>query len=99
MDRSAQAVRLAEDQDPRVEVGSGAARIMWELNSCDPASYHHFNATRNPGAGQDFTDLAVAVQLRLRVAFGLQTLTVKSRLLTGENSVRIRGDPPLSDED
>ena len=25
---------------------------------------------------------------------GLQTLTVKSRLLTGENSVQIRGDPP-----
>ena len=27
---------------------------------------------------------------------GLQTLTVKSRLLTGENSVRIRGNPPFS---
>ena len=26
---------------------------------------------------------------------GLQTLIVKSRLLTGENSVRIRGDPPF----
>jgi hypothetical protein len=26
---------------------------------------------------------------------GLQTLTVKSRLLTGENSVRFRGDPPF----
>ncbi len=26
---------------------------------------------------------------------GLPTLTVKSRLLTGENSVRIRGDPPF----
>ena len=49
----------------------------------------------NTGAGQGFTDLAAAVQLRLRVASGLQTLTVKSRLLTGENSVRIRGDPPF----
>ena len=53
-----------------------------------------FHATRNPGAGQDFTGLAAVVQLRLRVAIGSQTLTVKSRLLTGENSVRIRGDPP-----
>ena len=26
---------------------------------------------------------------------GLQTLIVKSRLLTGENSVQIRGDPPF----
>lgn len=54
-----------------------------------------FHATRNPGASQGFTDLAAAVRLRLRVAIGLQTLTVKSRLLTGENSVRIRGDPPF----
>jgi hypothetical protein len=30
-----------------------------------------------------------------RVFFGLQTLIVKSRLLTGENTVRIRGDPPF----
>ena len=49
----------------------------------------------NTGAGHDFTGLIAAVQLRLRVASGLQTLTVKSRLLTGENSVRIRGDPPF----
>jgi len=28
---------------------------------------------------------------------GLQTLTVKSRLLTGENSVRVRGNPPAWD--
>ena len=54
-----------------------------------------FSATRNPGAGQDFTGLAAVVQLRLRGAFGLQTLLVKSRLLTGENTVRIRGDPPF----
>jgi len=53
-----------------------------------------FSAMRNPGVDQNFTDLAAVVQLRLRVALGLQTLTVKSRLLTGENSVRIRGDPP-----
>jgi hypothetical protein len=52
----------------------------------------------NTGAGQDFTGLAAVVQLRLRVAvlFGLQTLLMKSRLLTGENTVRIRGDPPFS---
>ena len=49
----------------------------------------------NPGGGQDFTGLAAAVRLRLRVAFGLQTLTVKSRLLTGENTVRFRGSPPF----
>ncbi len=55
-----------------------------------------FHATRNPGAGQGFTDLAAAVQLRLRVALGLQTLAVKSRLLPGENTVRIRGGPPIS---
>ena len=48
----------------------------------------------NTGAGQDFTDLAAAVQLRLRVRDpcgwppGLQTLTVKSRLLTGEKCLR-----------
>lgn len=30
-----------------------------------------------------------------RRPLGLQTLTVKSRLLPGENSVRIRGDPPF----
>ena len=52
-------------------------------------------ATRFTGVRQDLTGLPAAVQLRLRVAFGLQTLTVKSRLLTGENSVRIRGDPPF----
>jgi hypothetical protein len=61
------------------------------LPSCPSIS-----ATRNPGVDQNFTDLAAVVQLRLRVAFGLQTLTVKSRLLTGENSVRIRGNPPIS---
>src|SRR5882762_10103576 len=30
---------------------------------------------RNPGVDQNFTDLAAVVQLRLRVALGLQTLT------------------------
>ena len=49
----------------------------------------------NTGAGQDFTDLAAAVQLRVRVAFGSQTLTVKLRLLPGWNTVRVRGDPPF----
>ena len=35
----------------------------------------------NPGGGQDFTDLVVAVQLRLRAAFGLQALQRCSGLL------------------
>ena len=35
----------------------------------------------NTGAGQGFTDLAAAVQLRLRVAFGLQALQRCSGLL------------------
>ena len=56
----------------------------------------------NPGAGQDITGLAAAVQLRLRVAVladghqESQTLIVKLRLLPGWNTVRIRGDPPVS---
>ena len=54
-----------------------------------------FPATRNPGAGEDLTDLAAAVQLRLRVAIGLQTLTVKLRLLPGRNTVQVRGSPPF----
>jgi hypothetical protein len=33
-----------------------------------------FSRDANTGANQDFTDLAAAVQLRLRVAFGLQAL-------------------------
>ena len=49
----------------------------------------------NTGAGQGFTDLAAAVQLRLRVAIGLQTLTVKLRLLPGRNTVQVRGSPPF----
>ena len=49
----------------------------------------------NTGAGQGITDLAAAVQLRLRVASGLQTFTVKPRLLTGENAVQFRGNPPI----
>ena len=41
----------------------------------------HFDATRNPGIGQDLTVLAAAVQLRLRVAIGLQALQRCSGLL------------------
>src|SRR6266705_5304208 len=44
----------------------------------DPTSIY---ATRNPGAGQDITGLAAAVQLRLRVAVGLQALQRCSGLL------------------
>ena len=74
-------------QRPRtVEVMAGLRiQCAWDSNLCDAKT----------GAGQDFTGLTAAVQLRHRVASGLQTLTVKSRLLTGENSVRIRGDPPF----
>ena len=80
-------VKLARRQRPRtVEVMAGRRlQCAWDSISCDAKT----------GAGQDFTGLTAAVQLRLRVASGLQTLTVKSRLLTGENSVRIRGDPPF----
>ena len=49
----------------------------------------------NTGAGQDFTDLTAAVQLRLRVVKGLQTLTVKLRLLPGRNTLQVRGSPPF----
>lgn len=38
-------------------------------------------ATRNPGVSQDFTGLVAAVQLRLRVAIGLQALQRCSGLL------------------
>ena len=48
------------------------------------------------GAGRGITDLAAAaVQLRLGVASGLQTFTAKSGLLTGENAVQFRGNPPF----
>ena len=40
-----------------------------------------FSATRNPGAGEGFTDLAAAVKLRLRAALGLQALQRCSGLL------------------
>jgi hypothetical protein len=76
----------------------------WSYKSRVPATRFYAGAEAgksffrdaNTGAGQDFTGLAAAVQLRLRVALGLQTLTVKSRLLTGENTVQVRGDPPIS---
>ena len=46
-----------------------------------PQPRSSFPATRNAGAGQDVTGLAAAVQLRLRVAFGLQALPRCSGLL------------------
>jgi len=53
----------------------------------------------NTGAGQDHHPDSESGR-RFNSAFvsfssGLQTLIVKSRLLTGENSVQIRGDPPF----
>ena len=51
----------------------------------------------NTGAGQDphRPGCGGSTPPSRRVCFGLQTLIVKSRLLTGENAVRIRGDPPF----
>ena len=59
----------------------------------------HFSR-RDTGAGQGFTDLAAAVQLRLRVAFGLQALQRCSGLLNrrargstvATHHFRIRGE-------
>ena len=81
-------VNPARRQRPRtVEVIAGRQiQCAWDFISRDAIT----------GAGQDFTGLAAAVQLRLRVASGLQTLIVKSRLLPGENTVQIRGSPPIS---
>jgi hypothetical protein len=70
-----------------VEVMAGCrVRCAWEY-FCDA----------NTGDSQDFTDLVAAVRLRLRVAFGLQTLIVKLRLLPGWNTVQVRGDPPSNE--
>jgi hypothetical protein len=72
-------------QRPRTVEGAGA-----RPPSRTPASVRlgfHFCDAKT-GAGHDFTGLTAAVQLRLRVASGLQTLTVKSRLLTGEKCWR-----------
>ena len=59
-----------------------------------------FSAMRNPGADQNFTDLAAVVQLRLRVAIGLQALQRCSGLLNrrargstvATHHFRIRGE-------
>jgi hypothetical protein len=63
-------------------------------------------ATRNPGAGEDFTDLAAAVQLRLRVAillgspsrvanFGSEIPALNRReVLAHGHQARFRGNPP-----
>jgi len=84
------------DHFPSESVASAETRTV-EVMAGHPirCAWDSFFAMRNPSVDQNFTDLAAVVQLRLRVALGLQTLTVKSRLLTGENSVRIRGDPPF----
>ena len=87
-------LQMSEDGSQQSEPGRTVLRPLssafWPLV---------FYAMRNPGAGQDFTGLAAAVQLRLRIAFGPQTLTVKSRFLPGENTVRIRGGPPFAEVD
>ena len=43
----------------------------------------------NTGAGQDFTGLAAAVQLRLRVAIGLQALQRCSGHLNEEDDLAV----------
>src|SRR5437660_7636012 len=48
----------------------------------------------NTGAGQDFTGLAAAVQLRLRVAVGLQALQRCSGLFKPQSTGQHRGNPP-----
>ena len=54
-----------------------------------------FFCDANTGAGQDFHRPDCGGSTPPSRSLGLQTLTVKSRLLTGENSVQIRGDPPF----
>jgi hypothetical protein len=73
-------------------------------------AWDFFSAMRNPGVDQNFTDLAAVVQLRLRVAFGLQALQRCSGLLNrrargstvATHHFRIRGEiyyhPPLRTE-
>ena len=51
---------------------------LWDAGGTRP---YQFFTTRNPGAGKDFTDLAAAVQRRLRVVSGLQALQRCSGLL------------------
>jgi hypothetical protein len=68
----------------------GLLRPLETINNDD-----YYLRDANTGAGKGLTDLAAAVQLRHRVASGLQTFTVKSRLLTGENAVQFRGNPPF----
>jgi hypothetical protein len=63
--------------EPKSEALASGARPRGR----DTPRSDHFYATRNPGAGQEFTDLAAAVRLRLRVAIGLQALQRCSGLL------------------
>ncbi len=65
----------AKDQSQHAQYFQGAA-----AGSATTAALQ-FSRDANTGAGQDFTGLAAAVQLRLRVAFGLQALPRCSGLL------------------
>lgn len=79
-------------QRPRTAEVMAGSRIQCAWDS--------ISATRNPGAGQDFTGLAAVVQLRLRVASGLQALQRCSGLLNrrargstvATHHFRIRGE-------
>ena len=70
--------------------------IEGALPSC-PSTFRDANT----GAGQDFHrpgcggSTPPSCRGLCRRPPGLQTLTVKSRFLTGENSVRFRGNPPF----
>jgi hypothetical protein len=49
----------------------------------------------NTGAGEGFTDLAAAVQLRLRVAFWVASIAAMQRSLKPQSTGQHRGDPPF----
>src|SRR5262249_22051452 len=59
-----------------------------------------FSATRNPGVSQDPHRPGRGGSTPpsgRSLSDGLQTLTVKLRLLPGRNTVQVRGNPPISE--
>jgi hypothetical protein len=81
----------------------GPERPCVMLDQLSPSEHRldePFPATRNPGAGQDLTGLAAAVQLRLRVAVladGHQVASIAAmqRSLKPQSTGQHRGDPPF----
>ena len=86
-------VNLACRQRPRtVEVMAGhPIRCAWDSLFRDAKSRCRSELHRSGRGGST----PPSCRGLCRRPSGLQTLTVKSRLLTGENSVRIRGNPPF----